>query len=97
MSCLESLFLPALCITNPPQENFGDLEVRLEAKTEKESHTPLGEAGLGRASFNEFFIRDLKSLLVKRWIIMCTFNAGILLHLQQLFGRRVGFANQFMA
>ena len=57
MSCLESLSLPALCITNPPQENFGDLEVRLEAKTEKESHTPLGEAGLGRASFNEFFRR----------------------------------------
>ena len=39
------------------QEKFGDLEVRLEAKTEKSSHIPLGEAGLGRASFSEFFSR----------------------------------------
>lgn len=39
------------------QDNFGDLEVRLEAKTEKETFTPVGDAGLGRASFSEFFSR----------------------------------------
>ncbi|KAL5258769.1 hypothetical protein ACHWQZ_G009281 [Mnemiopsis leidyi] len=38
-------------------DNFGDLEVRLEAKTEKQSYTPVGEAGLGRASISEFFRR----------------------------------------
>jgi len=38
-------------------EHFGDLEVRLEAKTEKETFTPIGEAGVGRASFSEFFRR----------------------------------------
>eukprot|EP00116_Pleurobrachia_bachei_P008521 sb/3468783/ len=38
-------------------DNFGDLEVRLEAKTEKEHFVPVGEVGRGRATFAEFLSR----------------------------------------
>ena len=31
--------------------------MRLEAKTEKETYTPFGDAGLGRSTFEEFFDR----------------------------------------
>ena len=37
------------------KKNFAELEVRIEAKTEKEGYVPVGAAGLGRDTIGNFF------------------------------------------
>lgn len=68
------------------KEHYGDLEVRLEAKTEKETYLPVGDTGVGRSSFrfflnqyntsNMYCVSEVPEPMYKELVLPAVMNCG---------------------